>query len=72
MEEEIIIPETQDIDEMLTEDDALAQAAEQGIEFEDFYTLIDDPENREFKTRSAARKASKGRLVVHNRRQKNS
>lgn len=72
MEEEIIIPETQDIDEMLTEDDALAQAAEQGIEFEDFYTLIDDPENREFKTLSAAKKASKGRLVVQNRRQKNS
>lgn len=64
----------EDIDEELSEKDALAQAKEQGIEFEDFWTREIDGEVKEFDSAEAAKKAvsedGKKTPIFQNRRQK--
>lgn len=67
-EAEIVIPETVDIDEHLTEEDALAQAAEEGIEFEDFYSF--EGAEKEYPTAAAAKKDAAGKPIMQVRRQK--
>lgn len=75
-----VIPETKDIDELLSEEDALAQAAADGIEFVDFYIVISaDALNalsgEEFKTKKKAEAWAKKNVegdysIAQGRRQK--
>lgn len=57
---------------ILNEEDALAQAKEDGIEFVDYFTIKDDPEYREFATEEEALQEADGGTVLQNRRQKTS
>jgi hypothetical protein len=55
-------------DEKLTEEEALARAKEEGIEFVDEFTV--EGLDKVYKTHEAAKKAAKGKNVIQTRRVK--
>lgn len=44
------------VDEKLSEEDALARAKSEGIEFDDFFTIEGDENEKVYRTRAAAEK----------------
>lgn len=62
------IQQAEAVEDHVTEKQALDRAAEEGIKFEDFYTI--EGEQDEYPTYEAAAKDANGRNIIQNRRQK--
>lgn len=56
-------------DDLLTEEEALEQASEEGIEFVDTF-FVEGDESTKYKTAAAAKKAAKGKNVIQTRSRK--